>query len=282
LWRHLEGLDLGESSIPAWPRTKSLAPSKCCAIDCNVESANSTVESPNNASADPVPTLKDGDRGVILQRDRRTYAVVPHIPCGVITSEQLRRIAAVADDFDCQALKITNAQRIALVGLRQDQVDAVWAALGMPTGHAVGDCVRSVKACPGTTFCKRGQRDSLAVGQVLDQLQHGRKLPAKFKIGVSGCPNQCSETAIKDIGLVGLRNGWDVWVGGSGGVAPRLAVRLARQLDDKAVIATVGRILDYYEREAKPKERFFKFIARIGLGELAGVLELPPPEADAT
>jgi len=247
-----------------------------------VDSANSTTEASANAGTDPTPTLKDGDRGVILQRDRSTYAVVPHVPCGVITSEQLRRIAAVADKFGCQALKITNAQRIALVGLRQDQVDAVWEALDMPTGHAVGDCVRSVKACPGTTFCKRGQRDSLAVGLALDRLQHGRKLPAKFKIGVSGCPNQCSETAIKDIGLVGSRNGWDVWVGGSGGVTPRLAVRLARQLDDELVIAIVGRILDHYEREAKPKERFFKFIARIGLGELARVLDLPPPEATAS
>jgi NAD(P)H-nitrite reductase large subunit len=245
-----------------------------------VDSAN--LESTSNAGAEAIPVLKDGDRGVILQRDRRTYAVVPHIPCGVITSEQLRRIAAVADAFGCQALKITNAQRIALVGLQQDQVDAVWAALGMPTGHAVGDCVRSVKACPGTTFCKRGLRDSLAVGLALDRLQHGRKLPAKFKIGVSGCPNQCSETAIKDIGLVGARNGWDVWVGGSGGAAPRLGVRLARQLDDEMAITTVGRILDYYEREAKPKERFFKFIARVGLGELARVLELPAPEATAT
>jgi NAD(P)H-nitrite reductase large subunit len=257
---------------------KPLAQFDCCAIDPAVDSANQTIESSAKASTDPAPVLKDGDRGVILQRDRRTYAVVPHVPCGVVTSDQLRRIAAVADQFGCQALKITNAQRIALVGLRQDQVDAVWAALDLPTGHAVGDCVRSVKACPGTTFCKRGQRDSLAVGQTLDRLQHGRKLPAKFKIGVSGCPNQCSETAIKDLGLVGSRNGWDVWVGGSGGVAPRLAVRLARQLDDDTAIATVGRILDYYEHEAKPKERFFKFIARIGLDQLARVLGLPAPE----
>jgi NAD(P)H-nitrite reductase large subunit len=248
----------------------------CCATNRRVERVNSPVgPSPNVGE---VPTLKDGDKGVILQRDRRTYAVVPHIPCGVITSDELRRIAAVADQLGCQGIKITNAQRVALVGLREDQVDSAWAALGMPTGHATGDCVRSVKACPGTTFCKRGQQDSLGVGLSLDRLQHGRKLPAKFKIGVSGCPNQCSETAIKDIGLVGARKGWDVWVGGSGGAAPRLAVRLARQLDDDEVIVVVGRILDYYEREAKPKERFFRFIARIGLDELARELALAAPE----
>lgn len=232
--------------------------------------------------AEAGPQLKDGDKGVILQRDRRTYAVVPHVPCGVITSEQLRRIADVADAFQCQAIKITNAQRIALVGLAPEQIDAVWAALGMASGNAVGDCVRSIKACPGTTFCKRGLRDSLAVGKALDRLHHGRKLPAKFKIGVSGCPNQCSETAIKDLGLVGQRNGWDVWVGGSGGVVPRLAVRLTRQLDDDTVIATVGRILDFYQREAKPKERFFKLLARIGLDEIARAVELPAPEGSAS
>lgn len=244
-----------------------------------VESVTSTTEQSASVAPASAPSLKDGEKGVILQRDRNTYAVAPHVPCGMITSEQLRRIADVADQFGCQAIKITNAQRIALIGLREEQVDAAWAALGMPEGHVVGDCVRSVKACPGTSYCKRGQQDSLAVGQRLDRLQHGRKLPAKFKIAVSGCPNQCSETATKDIGLVGLRNGWDVWVGGSGGVAPRLAVRLARQLTDDEAVEVVDRILGHYEREAKPKERLFKFIARIRLAELARAVGLPAPEA---
>lgn len=244
-----------------------------------MDSATLATQTASPTAVDAEPTLKDGDKGVILQRDRRTYAVVPHIPCGVITSEQLRRIAAVADEFKCQAIKITNAQRIALVGLPSDQIDAVWAALGIPAGKAVGDCVRSIKACPGTSFCKRGLKDSLAVGQILDRLHHGRKLPSKFKIGVSGCPNQCSETATKDIGLVGAKSGWEIWVGGSGGVTPRLAVRLARQLDDETALALVGRILDFYESQAKPKERFFKFIARVGIDELARALGLPNPES---
>jgi len=191
----------------------------------------------------------------------------------------LRRIADVADQFACQAIKLTNAQRIALIGLREDQIDAAWTALGMPKGPAIGDCVRSIKACPGTTFCKRGQRDSLALGDTLDQLHLGKSMPAKVKIGVSGCPNQCSETAIKDIGLIGFRKGWEIWIGGSGGSAPRLGTKFARELDEKQALAVVEGLLDYYSRHGKPKERFHKFIARVGLSELAHILGLPPLEA---
>jgi NAD(P)H-nitrite reductase large subunit len=248
-----------------------------------VENLNSSTLATGNAGQDTEakPLLKDGEMGAILQRDQSTYAIVPHLPCGLVTANQLRRIADVAEQFHCQAIKLTSAQRIALIGLHADQLTDVWAALELPKGHGVGDCVRSVKACPGTTFCKRGQRDSLFIGQELDRLHHGRKLPAKFKIGVSGCGNQCAETAIKDIGLVGFRNGWDVWVGGSGGAAPRLAARLARQQSDEQALSIVRRILDHYEQHAKPKERFHRFVTRIGLAELARALELEPPEATA-
>jgi len=231
------------------------------------------------SAAKAEPALKDGEKGVIIQRDRKTYAIVPHFRCGILTSSDLRRIADVADKFGCQAIKLTNAQRIALIGLREDQIDAAWAALEMPKGPAIGDCVRSVKACPGTTFCKRAQQDSIALGYSLDRLFLGKPMPAKVKIGVSGCPNQCSETAIKDIGLVGFRKGWEIWIGGSGGVAPRLATRFARELDEERVIAVVDGLLDYYSHHGKPKERFHKFITRVGLGELARLLGLPLLEA---
>lgn len=227
----------------------------------------------------PSAPLKDGEKGVVVQRDRGSYAIVPRLPCGMVTPDQLRRIADVAERFHCQAVKITSAQRIALIGLQAEQIDGAWDALRMSPGSAVGDSVRSVKACPGTTFCKRGQQDSLKLGLEVDRLYHGRKLPSKFKMGVSGCPNQCAETAIKDIGLVGSRAGWDVWVGGSGGIVPRLGVRLARQLTESRALDVIARLVDYYEREAKPKERFFKFVVRVGLDEIARVLDLPTPEA---
>ena len=114
-------------------------------------------------------------------------------------------------------LKITSAARIAIVGLKEHEVDKIWSELAMSPGAAVGLCVRSVRACPGTTFCKRGQQDSLGLGMKLDEKYHGLQLAAKFKLGVSGCPNQCAETCIKDIGLVGTPKGWKVLVGGNGG-----------------------------------------------------------------
>ena len=100
-------------------------------------------------------------------------------------------------------------------------MDAIWAELDMDPGNVVGICVRSIKACPGTTYCKRGQLDSLGLGKILDEKYHGMELPGKMKIGVSGCPNQCGETSFKDIGLVGTPKGWRVYVGGNGGTNPR-------------------------------------------------------------
>ena len=212
--------------------------------------------------------LKDGEKGAILQRDRETYAVAPHLPCGVVTPEQLRKLADVAEEFGAAALKITSAARIALVGLQEDDLDAVWSRLGMAPGAAVGLCVRSVKACPGTTFCKRGQQDSLGVGMTLDGKYHGMELPGKLKIGVSGCLNQCAETCIKDIGLVGKPKGWMVLVGGKGGARPRLAEELARDLDTDAALALVDRVIDYYRENARPKERMGRMLERTGVDAL--------------
>ncbi|MFP4284787.1 MAG: NAD(P)/FAD-dependent oxidoreductase, partial [Desulfovermiculus sp.] len=152
--------------------------------------------------------LKDGEKGAILQRDKETYAIAPHIPCGVVKPETLRKLADVADTYGCAALKITSAARICLVGLKEEDVDNAWRDLGLAPGAAVGVCVRSVKACPGTTFCRLGLQDSLGVGMQLDEKYHGMELPGKMKMGVSGCPNQCAETCIKDIALVGKKNGW--------------------------------------------------------------------------
>ncbi len=209
--------------------------------------------------------LNDGDKGVILQRDKETYAVAPHIPCGVVTPDTLRKIADVADKYGAAALKITSAARIAIVGLKEEDIDAVWADLGMSPGAAVGLCVRSLKVCPGTTFCKRGKQDSLAIGMKLDELYHGMELPGKLKMGVSGCVNQCAETGFKDIGLVGKPGGWSVFVGGSGGVVPRIADLLVADLSDDEVLAMVAKVVDYFKAAAKAKDRIGRMIDRLGL-----------------
>lgn len=208
--------------------------------------------------------LKDGDKGVIVQRDQQTYAVAPHIPCGVVTPELLRKLADVAEKYQVPALKITSAARIALVGLKEEDVDQVWKDLGMEVGAATGLCVRSVKACPGTTFCKRGIRDSLGIGMKLDSLYHGMELPGKMKIGVSGCPNQCAETCIKDIGLVGFGKGWKLLVGGNGGAMPRLAVELAKDLNDDQALEYVAALIEFYRKNARPHQRIGLMIDRCG------------------
>ena len=211
--------------------------------------------------------LKDGDKGAIVQRDRETYAVAPHLPCGVVTPQQLRKLADVGEKYGAAALKITSAARIALVGLKEEDLDGVWADLGMAPGAAVGICVRSVKACPGTTFCKRGQQDSLTVGMALDAKYHGVEMPGKLKMGVSGCPNQCAETCIKDIGLVGRSKGWTVVVGGNGGPRPRLSQRIADGLSTEDALALIDRIVEYYKANAKRMERLGRMLERLGLDD---------------
>ncbi|HNR89092.1 MAG TPA: NAD(P)/FAD-dependent oxidoreductase [Spirochaetota bacterium] len=211
--------------------------------------------------------LEDGDKGVIIQRDKTTYAVAPHIPCGVVSPETLRRLADVAEKYQAAALKLTSAARIAIVGLREEDIDAVWADLGMEPGAGVGLCVRSVKACPGTTFCKRGMQDSLGVGMKLDETFHGMELPSKLKIGVSGCPNQCAETCIKDIGLVGMKNGWRLLVGGNGGGKPRLSQELVRDISEAEAFAAIDRIIAFYKANGARMQRLGALIEKMGFEE---------------
>lgn len=212
--------------------------------------------------------IKDGDKGAILQRDKQTYAVAPHIPCGVVSPATLRKIADVAEKYGAAALKVTSAQRIAIVGLREDQVDAVWADLGMNPGHAVGLCVRSTKVCPGTTFCKRGLQDSIGVGMALDAKYHGMQLPGKFKMGVSGCPNQCAETGFKDVGLVGTARGWKLLVGGAGGGKPQIAQTLAEDLTIERATELIAGVVEWFKANAKPHERLGRVIERLGMDSL--------------
>ncbi len=209
--------------------------------------------------------LKLGEKGTILQRDKETYAIAPHIPCGITTPAQLRNIANVAEKFNCQALKLTSAARIAIIGLREEDIDQVWADLGMVPGHAVGLCVRSIKVCPGTDYCRLGLQDSLSMGMRLDERFHGMELPNKMKMGVSGCTNNCAENCIKDIALMGKKKGWNVTAGGNGAKKPRLADTIAEELDDNAAIALIDHIIDYYRENGKKGERIGQMIDRIGL-----------------
>ena len=213
--------------------------------------------------------LKDGEKGVVLQRDKETYAIAPHLACGVVTPEVLRKLADAAEKYNAAALKVTSAARIALVGIRTEDIDNIWRDLGIAPGHAVGMCVRSVKACPGTAFCRLGQQDSLGMGMKLDEIYHGMDLPSKTKMGVSGCKNQCAENCIKDVGLHGTKNGWVLTVGGKGTNRPRLADTLIEGIaSDEKALALVEKVIDFYRANAEKPERIGAMIDRIGLDAL--------------
>lgn len=208
--------------------------------------------------------LQDGEKGTVLQRDKKTYAIVPHLPLGLITPAQLRKIADVAGKYQPAALKITSAARIAIVGLKEEDIDQAWLDLGMNPGAAIGLCVRSIKACPGNTLCRFGQQDALSMGTELDTRYHGLELPGKMKMGVSGCPNQCAETSVKDLGLVGKAKGWTILVGGNAASRARIGVSLCEGLSNEEALATCARVISYFKENGKKGERMGRFLDRVG------------------
>ncbi|QTA84989.1 NAD(P)/FAD-dependent oxidoreductase [Desulfonema magnum] len=209
--------------------------------------------------------LKLGEKGAIPQRDNETYAIAPHIPCGVVTPELLRKIADVAEKYNAQAIKITGATRLAIVGLKEEDIDNVWGDLGLNKGAAVGLCVRSIRACPGNTFCKLGKQDALGIGMKLDKKYHGFELPGKFKMAVSGCRLSCAESWVRDVGLIGQKDGWALTIGGNVGTNPRIGEKLTEGLDDKAVLDAIDKVVIYYQENAKKGERLGKMIERLGI-----------------
>ncbi len=212
--------------------------------------------------------LKLGEKGAIPQRDKTTYAIAPHIPCGVVTPALLRKLADIAEKYEAQAMKITGATRIAIVGLKEEDIDRVWEDLGMDKGAAVGLCVRSIRACPGNTFCTIGKQDALGLGMKLDVLYHGAQLPGKFKIAVSGCKLSCAESWVRDVGLIGEADGWKLVAGGNVGASPRIADELLTGLDEKQAMDAVKQLVETYKARANKNERLGKMIERVGLDPL--------------
>ena len=210
--------------------------------------------------------MKDNlpEKGAIVQRDRETYAIAPHLPGGIVDPATLRKIADVAEKYGAAALKMTSAQRIAIVGLKEEDLDNVWADLGMNPGAAIGLCVRSIKFCPGTTFCKQGKQDAVGLGLKLDEKYHGMPMPSKLKMAVCGCPNSCAEPSIKDIGIMGTPKGYTLMVGGSAAAAPRLAEVVAKEFSEEEVLEAVDKIFNLY-KSSGTKKRLGKYIEEIGL-----------------
>ncbi len=202
--------------------------------------------------------------GAILQRDRETFAIAPHIPGGLTDTATLRKICDVADKYRL-ALKLTSAQRIAMIGVHEEDLDTVWKELAQQPGAAIGLCVRSVKICPGTTYCKRGVQDSLSLGLKLDAAYHAMELPNKMKMGVSGCMLSCAEVAVKDIGVMGTPKGWRIYVGGNAGARPRLAEMLADDVPtEEEVLAIVAKIIAFYKNSGR-EVRLGRLVEEMGI-----------------
>jgi NAD(P)H-nitrite reductase large subunit len=216
--------------------------------------------------------LKLGEKGAILQRDKETYAIAPHIPCGMVTPQLLRTLADVAEKYDAQAIKITGATRMAIIGLKEADIDAAWNDLQLDKGAAVGLCVRSVRTCPGTTYCRLGKQDALGMGMTLDKKYHSLELPGKFKMAVSGCHLSCSESWVRDIGLIGQKTGWQLVIGGNVGAEPRIAQELADGLADNHVLEAIEKTIECYKDHANKGERLGKLIERVGLTPFQKVL----------
>ncbi|MFC9967241.1 nitrite reductase large subunit NirB [Nocardia ignorata] len=186
-----------------------------------------------------------------------TYSVVPRMPGGEVTAEQLIVIGEVAKEFDLY-VKVTGGQRIDLFGARVEQLPLIWKRLvdaGMESGHAYGKSLRTVKSCVGSTWCRYGQQDSVGMAVLLEKRYRGLRSPHKLKLAVSGCARECAEARGKDVGVIATENGWNLYVGGNGGLTPKHAVLLAGDLDDETLIRYIDRYLMFYIRTADRLQR---------------------------
>jgi nitrite reductase (NADH) large subunit len=192
---------------------------------------------------------------------------------GVTTPAQLRKIADVAEKYEVPMVKVTGGQRIDLLGVRKEDLPAMWDDLGMPSGYAYGKSFRTVKTCVGSDFCRFGLGDSTQLGIDLETRFQGIESPAKMKLAVVGCPRNCAEAYVKDVGVVAVGNGkWEVYVGGAAGASVRKGDLLATVDSPEAVITLAGRFMQYYREKANWLERTYDFVPRIGLEKIKQVL----------
>ncbi len=205
-----------------------------------------------------------------------TYSVVPRVPGGEITPDQLIRIGEVAKKYDLYT-KITGGQRIDLFGARVDQLPDIWEELvevGLESGHAYGKALRTVKSCVGSTWCRYGVQDSTSMAILIEQRYRGLRSPHKIKSAVSGCIRECAEAQSKDFGVIATEKGWNLYVCGNGGAKPQHALLLAGDLDDETLIRYIDRFLMYYVRTADKLERTAWWFNRLegGIDHLRDVI----------
>jgi nitrite reductase (NADH) large subunit len=199
-----------------------------------------------------------------IQKDG-TFSVVPRIRGGVTSPDELRRIADVAEKYKVPMVKITGSQRIDLLGVKKSELPRIWADLGMPSGQAYTKGVRMVKTCVGTDFCRYGVQDSTTAGIELERRLENLFTPHKVKMGAVGCPRNCAEATVKDIGLIGQEGSWQVVVGGAAGKSVRKADLLITVETTAEALEAAELFFQYYRESANYLERTYDFVVRFGI-----------------
>jgi nitrite reductase (NADH) large subunit len=207
-----------------------------------------------------------------IQKDG-TFSVVPRVYGGVTTADDLIKMGQVAKKYNVPMVKFTGGQRLDLLGIKKEDLPKVWADLGMPSGYAYTKALRTVKTCVGSEFCRYGTNDSTALGVALEKRYQGFEFPAKVKLGVSGCPRNCAESTVKDIGVVATEGGeWEILVGGAAGAHVRKTDVLCRVKTQEEAMQVIGRFMIYYRDNAKWIERTYDFVPRIGIETIRDII----------
>ena len=223
---------------------------------------------PHEAKDDPQSRFINERAHANIQKDG-TYSVVPRMYGGLTTPAELRRIADVAEKYQVPTVKMTGGQRIDLLGIKKEDLPAVWKELDMPSGHAYGKSIRTVKTCVGDEHCRFGTQSSMRMGVELERMLFGMYAPHKVKLAVSGCPRNCAEAGIKDVGVIGVESGWEIYIAGNGGIKTEVAQFLCKVKTDEDVMEYAGAFLQLYREEAWYLDRTVHYVSRVGLEYIA-------------
>ena len=219
---------------------------------------------PKEAKDDPQSRFINERSHANIQKDG-TYSVIPRMWGGETTSSELRRIADAVDKYKIPTVKVTGGQRIDLLGVKKEDLQAVWKDIGMPSGHAYAKALRTVKTCVGSEWCRMGTQDSTQMGKDLERAMWRMYAPHKVKFAVSGCPRNCAEAGIKDVGVIGVDSGWEMYVAGNGGIKTEVAHFLVKVKTAAEVLEYTGAFCELYRQEGWYLERTVHYVNRVGL-----------------
>ena len=219
---------------------------------------------PKEAQDDPQSRFINERSHANIQKDG-TYSVIPRMWGGETTADELRRIADAVDKYRIPTVKVTGGQRIDLLGVKKEDLPKVWKDIGMPSGHAYAKALRTVKTCVGSEWCRFGTQDSTQMGKDLERALWRMYAPHKVKLAVSGCPRNCAEAGIKDVGVIGVDSGWEIHVAGNGGIKTEVAQFLVKVKSAAEVLEYSGAFLQLYREEGWYLERTVHYVNRDGL-----------------